>query len=187
VSSTSEDLKEYREAARDVIMDVGWYPVMMGHFGATPGSTVEVCRNNVSGCDVFLLIVAFRRGWVPNVELGSDGQRSITAWELEAAERRNVDVLAFLAESTWPGNLWEQDDAAAHAWMKDFRANLNLIATLFAYEPVELGSREILPQFRAKLRERLVIFKEKRLLGPRSESELTAQLKADLRLSALTH
>jgi hypothetical protein len=33
VSSTSEDLKPYRQAAKDVVLDLGLHPEMMEHFG----------------------------------------------------------------------------------------------------------------------------------------------------------
>jgi hypothetical protein len=66
--------------------------------------------------------------------------------------------------------------------MKDFRANLNRVATFFAYEPVELGPRETLPQFRAKLRGKLIDLKEKRFSGQRPEPKLAAQLKVTLSL-----
>ena len=45
VSSTSKDLTDYRAAARKVILDQGWHPIMMEHFGALPDSTVDACLN----------------------------------------------------------------------------------------------------------------------------------------------
>ena len=39
VSSTSDDLKDYRGVARQVIMDMGWQAEMMEHFEAMPQTT----------------------------------------------------------------------------------------------------------------------------------------------------
>lgn len=74
VSSTSEDLKEYRAAARLAIMDVQWEPEMMEHFPAQPGYTIDVCRQKLEKCNLVLLIVAWRQGGVPPKEQGGDGQ-----------------------------------------------------------------------------------------------------------------
>src|SRR5215510_11287915 len=141
ISSTSIDLEPYRAAARDVVIELGWYPVMMEYFVASPASTVVECQRHVLDSDLFLLIIAFRKGWVPTVEQGGDGERSITAWEMEAADRKVLPRLVLMARDTWPGSLWE-DDGPARAWLKDFRANLNRIATLFDYEAVEAGATE---------------------------------------------
>src|SRR4051812_13844340 len=97
ISSTSEDLKPFREAARDVVHELGWHPTMMEYFGATPGRIVDVCRREVGKSDLTLLIVAYRRGWIPKAEQGGDGQTSITAYEFDAAESQNIPSLVFLA------------------------------------------------------------------------------------------
>src|SRR4051812_9437332 len=82
VSSTSEDLRDYRAAARNVVLDLGWQPQMMEHFGASALPTVDVCLEQLEECDLVLLFVAFRRGWVPNQAQGGDDKSSITSLEL---------------------------------------------------------------------------------------------------------
>src|SRR5690349_13700527 len=124
VSSTSEDLKDYRAVARLVILDQGWTPVMMEHFGAVAQPSLEACRQRVTGCDLVLLIVGYRRGWVPSVDQGGNGRDSITALELACARENKTPVLALLAAPNWPGDLWE-DDPQARAWIKTFRSELN--------------------------------------------------------------
>lgn len=153
VSSTSEDLAAFRDAARQVILDAGWHPVMMEHFGTAPEVTIEACQRRAAECDLLLLLVGFRRGWVPSADQGGDGRRSITAYEFEAARRAQRPVLVFLAHETWPGNLWEQDDAG-RAWVRDFRADLNRLAVFFNHEPPPLA------EFRSKLRLELARHKE---------------------------
>src|SRR5215470_5973812 len=109
VSSTSEDLSEYRAVARLVILDMGWDPEMMEHFGALPTPTVDACYQKLKDCDLLLLIVAFRKGWVPTTEEGGNGYESVTALELDYARKHNIPVLALLARDTWPGKLWDRD------------------------------------------------------------------------------
>ena len=104
VCSTSKDLHDYRGVARNEILDLGWHPEMMEHFGAIPQETVQACREKVAACDVMLLIVGFRRGWVPTKEEGGDGASSVTAFELEYAHERRIPVLILRAseKSPWP-------------------------------------------------------------------------------------
>ncbi len=61
VSSTSEDLRPHRDAARDIILDVGWQFVGMEHFGTGTDSIVNECRRKVDGCDLVVLIQALSR------------------------------------------------------------------------------------------------------------------------------
>jgi len=158
VSSTSEDLAEYRAAARLVILDVGWDPSMQEHMGASPDHTVDACRSLLEKSDVVLLLVAFRRGWVPTAEQGGNGLDSITALELAHARERNIPILIMLATDTWPGKLWEKGDEAV-ARQEYFRAKLNQPAMFFEWE----GSVPGLPVFRAKVREVLLSQKERLL------------------------
>jgi Domain of unknown function (DUF4062)/SIR2-like domain len=174
VSSTSEDLRDYRAVARLVILDMGWYPEMMEHFGAMPKATVAACHEKLKQCDLLLLIVGFRRGWVPTPEQGGSGQDSITALELAYARELGIPILALLASETWPGNLWE-DDAAARAWIKKFRDEINLPAQIFDYEvPTAAGSQSF-PAFRALLRGTLVSHQE-RILSKEATPERTDPL-----------
>ena len=101
VSSTSVDLEDYRRAAGEEIQSVGWHPVMMEHFGANPApTTLEACREMLWECDVVLLILAHRRGWVPTKEQGGDGVRSITEHELAFARQCDIPVYVLMASET---------------------------------------------------------------------------------------
>jgi len=161
VSSTSEDLMAFRAVARLVVLDMDWMPNMAEHFGAMATPTVQACYDRLAQADLVLLLVAFRRGWVPTAEQGGNGVDSITALELAFARSKNIPILGMLAKSTWPGNLWE-DDAAARSWIQKFRAELNLPAESFEYEQETAGGAgtESLPVFRAKTREIFVSYRE---------------------------
>ncbi len=166
VSSTSKDLRDYRAVAQQVILDLHWVPEMMEHFGAQPGQTIESCYSKLDRCDVMLLLVAFRRGWVPTVEQGGNGQDSITALELAHARSRSIPVLVLMARDTWPGSEWE-DETEGRQWIRTFRDGLNTIADWFGPEPHD---DQRLPTFRALLKQTLLAQKE-RLLN-RQETRL---------------
>jgi uncharacterized protein DUF4062/SIR2-like protein len=173
VSSTSEDLREYRAVARLEILNTDWYPVMMEHFGASTKPTVDACREKLKECDLMLLIIAFRRGWVPTVQQGGNDEDSITSFELAYARERNIPALAFLANESWPGNLWE-DDEKARKWIRKFRDDLNLPAVFFDHEPPTAPEADRLTAFRAKLRAELVRYQQQLMEEESAESFITS-------------
>jgi hypothetical protein len=98
ISSTSEDLKPYRDAARDAAIGAGLLPKMMEYFVATGGPSLPECLRLVSEADVVVAIVAHRYGWVPPDQPAGDC-KSITWLECEHAEREGKLVLGFLVDS----------------------------------------------------------------------------------------
>ena len=155
VSSTSEDLVNYRKVAKDAILSMQWRPEMMEHFVSEPEPTVEACYRKIDQCDLLLLIVAWRQGWVPTTEQGGNGQDSVTALELAHARAKNIPVLALLASDSWPVSLSE-DEQGKRQWIRNFRQNLNLIVAFFAFED-EPG----LPRFDAMVKQVLLAHKER--------------------------
>ena len=154
VSSTSEDLKPYRQAAKDVVLDLGWHPEMMEHFG-TDGSVgiVEACKQRLGASDLVLAILGWRRGWVPGPEVGGDG-RSITQIEIDTAKTLGKPIVTLLARDDWPGKLWESDPGARQ--QVEALRGIDRLAVFFRWEPFEAGDAEPLPEFRAKARQALL-------------------------------
>jgi len=115
ISSTSEDLKEYREAARDAAVAARILPIQMEYFAASgQRPPLEACLHKVSEADVVVLIVAHRYGWVPPDQDG-EGDKSITWLECEQARRDNKEVLAFVVDPqhSWDPQLKEEHRIAA--------------------------------------------------------------------------
>src|SRR5271157_2929224 len=103
VSSTSEDLREYRIAAREAILAVGLRPEMMEYFAAAGGPPLAECLGRVSPCDVVVAIAAERYGWVPP-DQPTDEAKSITWLECEHAAGRECELLVFFPadSNAWP-------------------------------------------------------------------------------------
>ncbi len=105
ISSTSEDLKAYREQAAEAARYSGFSPRMMEYFPASGRApTLETCLEKVAEAEVVIVIVAHRYGWVPDDPRNPD-KKSIT-W-LECDHARHVtqkEVIAFLVdpEYAWP-------------------------------------------------------------------------------------
>lgn len=71
ISSTSEDLKPHRAAARDAVLGAELRPIQMETFAASgEHPPLKACLQKVSAADVIVLIVAHRYGWVPEDQEG---------------------------------------------------------------------------------------------------------------------
>ncbi len=115
ISSTSEDLTEYRQAARDAAITAKFHPEMMEYFtasGARP--PLESCLRRVAEADVVVVLVAHRYGWIPPIQTGNE-YKSITWLECEQATKDGKEVLAFLLADgfDWPEELREEGRMAA--------------------------------------------------------------------------
>lgn len=85
ISSTVKDLRAYREAAKDVVLRLGWHPVMVNeHELIAAGMPLDECMKKAYRCDLFVLLAGYRYGFVPSQRQGGDGERSIVRYELFA-------------------------------------------------------------------------------------------------------
>jgi len=103
ISSTSEDLKDYRRAARDAVLEVGLRPEMMEYFAASGGPPLSECLARVTPCDLIVVLLARRYGWVPSDQTDQTA-KSITWLECEHAAQMGRNLLVFLldANAPWP-------------------------------------------------------------------------------------
>lgn len=141
ISSTAEDLKEYREAARDAAITTGILPIQMEYFVASGEyAPLEACLQKVSEADVLVLIVAYRYGWVPSDQKGNE-HKSITWLECEKARADGKEVLAFVVDSK-------------HAWDPQWKEEYRIVTAI--------GRREATPELLAQVQrnvDRLRAFK----------------------------
>src|SRR3989442_7568732 len=165
VSSTSEDLRDYRAVARLAVLDMNWTPLMIEDLGVRSASSVSACYEHVDKADAAIFIVAFRQGWTPTIAQGGNGRESITALELARARARKMPVLVFLASEAWPGTLWETD-AEKRAALDGFRAGLNMPVILFEPEARHQDEERRFPVFRSKVVSALAAFRERLLVEP---------------------
>ncbi|MFL6464929.1 MAG: DUF4062 domain-containing protein [Bryobacteraceae bacterium] len=109
ISSTAEDLKDYREVARDGAISAGFHPQMMEYSVASGKKPpLKKCLDDVAGSNVLVVIAAHRYGWVPPDQAAGEC-RSITWLECLEAERCGKEILAFLIDKNhqWPTELRE--------------------------------------------------------------------------------
>ncbi|MDH3404425.1 MAG: DUF4062 domain-containing protein [Acidobacteriota bacterium] len=116
VSSTYEDLKDHRAHVIRALGRSGIFVDPMENWTATSDEPKRFSQQRLDGCHFCVLLVGFRRGYVPQGETAS-----ITQLEYEAALARGVDVLPYLlAEGTpWPARFDElKSDPGVRAWRR---------------------------------------------------------------------
>jgi len=99
ISSTSKDLMQHREAAAKAARRAGFFDVKMEDFEAQSEKLpYNKCMQKVRECDVMVVIVAHRYGWVPPDQPGILA-KSITWLECEEILRVGKEVLAFVVDA----------------------------------------------------------------------------------------
>jgi tetratricopeptide (TPR) repeat protein len=101
VSSTSEDLKEYRAAAIAAVWRLGHFPAAMEGYVAESIPPAEKCLRDVASSDLYIGIFACRYGYVPE-----GAAQSITEMEYRKAREKGIPALIFLLDEgiPWPAN-----------------------------------------------------------------------------------
>ena len=117
ISSTYQDLVEYRAAVDRTLRRMGHDVIGMEQYIAEGGKPVERCKADVRVADVYVIIVAWRFGYVPGRTASPPDLRSITEIELAEAQANGKAVLAFLLdpETPWPPNRVDAMGGAAAA------------------------------------------------------------------------
>lgn len=93
LSSTFEDLVDYRESVRDALLMFGDTYRGMEYFGASEHSTIEYCLQQIEKCDLVIAILGTRYGTRPNKQA-----KSFTHQELDYAIERKIPVLGFFID-----------------------------------------------------------------------------------------
>jgi Domain of unknown function (DUF4062) len=110
ISSTYQDLIDQRAAVDRALRRMGHDVIGMEQYVAEGSKPVERCKADVQASDAYVIIVAWRYGYVPGrtappADTPVD-RRSITEIELAEAQSCGKPVLAFLLdpEAPWPPN-----------------------------------------------------------------------------------
>jgi hypothetical protein len=100
VSSTYEDLKEYRSAASGALRKMQHQATAMEDYGAADQRPLAKCLNDVAHSDIYIGIFAWRYGYVP--KKGNPQKKSITELEYAKASECGIPRLIFLADKDYP-------------------------------------------------------------------------------------
>jgi uncharacterized protein YegP (UPF0339 family) len=131
VSSTFVDLKDHRAYVIDALRKAGFSVDPMEDWTAASDEPKVFSQARVEGCDLCVLIVGFRRGYIPDNE-----NYSITQLEYRAARKRGIDVLVFVLheDSPWPRKYDDLDkDPELRNWREELQKSHGV--QFFGLEP----------------------------------------------------
>ena len=104
VSSTYSDLKDYREAIYRTLRQMRHDVIAMEDYVATDQRPMDKCLNDITGCNLYVGIFAWRYGYIPDKD--NPKQRSITELEYRKAGEVDTPRLIFLLDDKAP---WSPD------------------------------------------------------------------------------
>jgi hypothetical protein len=146
ISSTFHDLRDHRAAIDRSLRRMGHDVIGMEQYVAEGAKPVDRCLADVRAADVYLVVLAWRYGYVP-ADVGANPQgHSLTYLEFEEARRVGKPVLAFMLdpEAPWPLNQVDamSTDPRAVEGVNNFRAEVgaNYLAGIFR-TPDDLASQ----------------------------------------------
>ena len=119
VSSTFEDLEDHRAHVIRLLRRAGFFMDPMEEWPADSGEPKKFSQDRLSGCDLCVLLIAFRRGSVPEGET-----RSITQMEYDAAVKQGVNIVPFMLteDAPWPRKFDELDkDPEVRTWREQLK------------------------------------------------------------------
>lgn len=110
LSSTFLDLQDHREKVAKALRKARYDVVMMEEYVARDELVEIACQGDVTGCDAYLGLFAWRYGYVP--EDNNPERQSVTELELLAAESQSIPRLVFLVKDNadWPAQ-WRDVDS----------------------------------------------------------------------------
>jgi hypothetical protein len=127
ISSTSQDLREYREAATEICNRLGFAPLAMEFFEAMSAGATEGSKRKLEEAELYIGIFAHRYGYI---EEGYD--KSVTEIEFDYATELKLPRLCFLVDPSYP---WPPEfiDHENRQRLNDLKARIekNLIRSLF--------------------------------------------------------
>ena len=121
VSSTYIDLKDHRQRVITQLRRAGYHVDPMEDWTSDANEPRRFSLDRLDGCQACVLLVGFRRGFVP-----AGQERSITQMEYDYAIAHGINVLPFLLDDRvigWPDHY---DDRTKDPLLQEWRESLGL-------------------------------------------------------------
>jgi hypothetical protein len=124
ISSTVQDLSEYRRAVVDALRKCAYEVDSMEKYPARDDRPKAACEKDASECDIYVGIFAWRYGYIPTDD--NPDARSITELEYLAAGRAHKPRLIFLLDDNvpWPPALQDAQQDEGGKRIRDLRTRL---------------------------------------------------------------
>ena len=96
ISSTMKDLANERAAVRRRLEEFNFEPVNAENLGPTGANSWDRLAPEIQSCDLLILLMGERYGWIPPTGPEAKLKRAITEREVDEAKRCGIPVLPFL-------------------------------------------------------------------------------------------
>ena len=125
LSSTFLDLESYRKIVLELFNYVNWIFPANGMERYTAQSVIPLikCLRDVRECDIYILLIAERYGYIPVDNILNPNERSITELEYEEAVKTGKEILVFHAMEGISDVVIDEDDEKK-ARLKAFRTRV---------------------------------------------------------------
>ncbi|MGE0470304.1 MAG: SUMF1/EgtB/PvdO family nonheme iron enzyme [Nitrospira sp.] len=134
VSSTFEDLKNHRAHVIRSLRRTGFFVDPMEDWPADSDEPKQFSQDRLDGCHLCILLVAFRRGYVPDGET-----RSVTQLEYDSAIKKGIEILPFLLKEDslwWPKFDQRKEDSELVRWRHELEKTHG--RECFTHEPASI-------------------------------------------------
>ena len=111
ISSVVAGFEDFRQSAKQAVELMGYRPLMCEDFGARPYSSEKACVTEVESCDVYVVILGAKYGFVTAEGI------SVTEAEFNAANRSGKPTLVFIQKIET-----EEAQSAFRSRVEDFSA-----------------------------------------------------------------
>ena len=125
ISSTYQDLVEHRSAVDRTLRRMGHDVIGMEQYVAEGNKPLDRCLADVRLADLYVIIVAWRYGYVP-LDQPAPGSLSITELEYNAAVAAGKPILAFLLDPDTPWPTSRVDAMSTEPQRGETRPGLNI-------------------------------------------------------------
>ncbi len=104
ISSTYEDLKQYRKTVYEELRKMRQDVISMEDYVAQGQRPLQACSEDVASCDIYIGIFAWRYGCIPEDKKDNPNSLSITELEYRNANEKGIPCLIFLLDENkdWP-------------------------------------------------------------------------------------
>lgn len=119
LSSTYEDLVEWRAKVAEALERQGQTSIRMETFGSRPFNATRACYDEIDEADIFIGIYAHRYGFIP-----SDSNISITEREYEFAIKQKKPMFVFVVADDHPWKPSHIEEQPGKTKLIDFKAKI---------------------------------------------------------------
>jgi subtilisin family serine protease len=126
LSSSFEDLKDYRKAVYDALRELRHDVRQMEHYTASEERPLRECLADVIKNDVYVGVFAWRYGHVPKDDELNPKREAITALEYRAAKAHGIPTFVFLTEdnASWSRKWIDKAPKNIDALRKELKRDL---------------------------------------------------------------